>query len=36
VVEYHTPVRIDPTSQYIDRKAKFTKWQELSSNNLSG
>ena len=36
VIEYHTPVRIDPTSQYIDRKAKFTKWLELSSNNLSG
>ena len=36
VVEYHTPVRIDPTSQYLDRKAKFTKWLELSSNNLSG
>ena len=36
VVEYQTPVRIDPTSQYLDRKAKFTKWLELSSNNLSG
>jgi hypothetical protein len=36
VVEYHTPVGIDPTSQYLDRKAKFTKWLELSSNNLSG
>ena len=36
VVEYHTPRRIDPTSQYIDRKAKFTKWLQLSSNNLSG
>ena len=30
VVEYHTPIRIDPTSQYLDRKAKFTKWLELS------
>ena len=30
VVKYHTPIRIDPTSQYLDRKAKFTKWLELS------
>ena len=30
VVEYHTPIHIDPTSQYLDRKAKFTKWIELS------
>ena len=30
VVEYHTPIHIDPTSQYLDRKAKFTKWLELS------
>ena len=29
VVEYHTPIHIDPTSQYLDRKAKFTKWLEL-------
>ena len=36
VIEYHTPIRIDPTSQYLDRKAKFTKWLDLSSNNLSG
>ena len=35
VVEYHTPIRIDPTSQYLDRKAKFTKWLELSGNYLS-
>jgi hypothetical protein len=35
VVEYHTPIRIDPTSQYLDRKAKFTKWIELSGNYLS-
>ena len=34
VVEYHTPIRIDPTSQYNDRKAKFSKWLELSGNNL--
>ena len=30
VVEYHTPKRIEPTKQYSDRKAKFTKWLELS------
>ena len=30
VVEYHTPIHVDPTSQYLDRKAKFTKWLELS------
>ena len=30
VVKYHTPIRIDPSSQYLDRKAKFTKWLELS------
>jgi hypothetical protein len=30
VVEYHTPIHIDLTSQYLDRKAKFTKWLELS------
>ena len=35
VVEYHTPIRNDPTSQYLDRKAKFTKWLELSGNYLS-
>ena len=35
VVEYHTPIRIDPTSQYLDRKTKFTKWIELSGNYLS-
>ena len=35
VVEYHTPIRNDPTSQYLDRKAKFTKWIELSGNYLS-
>ena len=35
VVEYHTPIRIDPSSQYLDRKAKFTKWLELSGNKLS-
>jgi hypothetical protein len=30
VVEYHTPIHIDPTSQYLDRRAKYTKWLELS------
>ena len=35
VVEYHTSISIDPTSQYLDRKAKFTKWLELSGNYLS-
>jgi len=35
VLEYHTPIRIDPTSQYLVRKAKFTKWLELSGNYLS-
>ena len=35
VVEYHTPIRIDPSSQYLDRKIKFTKWLELSGNKLS-
>ena len=29
VVEYHTAIHIDPTSQYLDRKAKFSKWLEL-------
>ena len=28
--EYHTPIHIGPTGQYLDRKAKFTKWLELS------
>jgi len=35
VVEYHTPIRNNPTSQYLDRKDKFTKWLELSVNYLS-
>ena len=35
VVEYHTPIRNDPTSQYLDRKAKFIKWLSLSVNYLS-
>ncbi|MDC0012972.1 hypothetical protein OAE29_06970 [Octadecabacter sp.] len=35
VVAYHTPIRIDPSSQYLDRKAKFTKWLSLSANYLS-
>ena len=30
VIEYNTPIRIKPTTQYNDRKAKFTKWLELS------
>ena len=30
VVEYHTAIHIDPTSQYLDRKAKFSKWLELT------
>ena len=28
-VQFHTPIRIEPTKQYNDRKAKFTKWLEL-------
>ena len=28
-VEYHTPVHIKPTRQYLNRKAKFNKWLEL-------
>jgi len=35
LTEYHTPVHIDPTNQYRVRKAKFTKWLEQSSDNLS-
>ena len=35
VVEYHTPISIAPTGQYLDRKAKFTKWLSLSGNYLS-
>jgi len=35
VVEFYTPIRVTPTSHYLDRKAKFTKWLELSSSNLS-
>ena len=35
VVEYHTPIRNNPTSQYLDRKDKFSKWLELSVNYLS-
>ena len=35
VVEYHTPIRIDPTSQYLDRKAKFIKWLELTEYKQS-
>ena len=29
-VQFHTPIRIEPTKQYNDRKTKFTKWLELS------
>ena len=29
-VQFHTPIRIEPTKQYNDRKAKFAKWLELS------
>jgi hypothetical protein len=32
-VQLHTPIRVDPTSQYLERKAKFTKWLELSGYN---
>jgi len=28
-VEYHTPIHIKPTRQYLNRKAKFNKWLEL-------
>jgi len=35
VVVCYTPIRIDPTSQYLDRRAKFTKWLDLSGNYLS-
>ena len=28
-VQFHTPIRIEPTKQYNDRKDKFTKWLEL-------
>ena len=34
VVKYYTPIRIDPTRQYLDKKAKFTKWLSLSGNYL--
>jgi len=35
VVENHMPIRIDPTSQYFDRKTKFNKWLKPSDNYLS-
>ena len=35
VVEYHTPIRIAPTRKYLERKAKFTQWLEISENYLS-
>jgi hypothetical protein len=34
VVENHMPIRIDPTSQYLDRKTKFSKWFKPSVNYL--
>ena len=36
IVQFHTPIRIEPVSQYHDRKAKFIKWLELSGNILTG
>ena len=33
--EFHTAIIIKPSSQYNDRKAKITRWLELSENNLS-
>jgi len=30
VFEHHTPIRIESTNQYNDRKAKFKTWLELS------
>ena len=35
VIEYHTPIRIEPTKQYNDRKAKVTKWLEISEYKQS-
>ena len=32
VVEYYTPICIESTQQYRDRKVKFTKWLELSKH----
>lgn len=29
MTEYHSPKRIKPTDQYLNRKAKFSKWLEL-------
>lgn len=35
-LQFHTPIRIKPTKQYNARKAKFTKWLELSGYNQDG
>ena len=35
-VQFHTPIRIKPTKQYNDRKAKFAKFLELSGYNQDG
>ena len=35
-VQLYTPISVDPTSQYLNRKSKFTKWLELSGNNQNG
>ena len=29
-IQFHTPIHIEPTKQYNDRKTKFIKWLELS------
>ena len=36
VVQFHAPIRIEPASQYHDRRVKFTKWLELPGNILTG
>ena len=35
LVQFHTPIRIEPVSQYHGRRAKFTHWLALSGNYLS-
>lgn len=32
-IEFYTPIRIDPTDQYNDRRTKFYKWLELSETS---
>jgi hypothetical protein len=32
-VEYYTPIHIEPTRQYLNRKAKFNKWLELQEKS---